>query len=62
MRTKDGLCVTIEDEQYLFYPYDFFPISLQYDEVYGHETVTFRHHLPHEGWKEFTIRSSLSGL
>ncbi len=49
-----------QDEQWVqFYDQDLYPSQLAYDESLGYQVVTIRHHLPYEGWMEFTIRSSL---
>ena len=41
------------------YGYDFYPVEIAYDEQLGYETTRWRHCLPKDGWKEFTLRSSL---
>lgn len=41
------------------YEYDCFPVEIAYDERRGFETMRVRHHLPKEGWLEFTCQSAL---
>lgn len=58
-RSDRGLFADVEGEWKIFYDCDLYPVRLAYDESLGYETATIRHHLPHEGWLEFTMRSSL---
>ena len=59
-RRADGGLWYEQDEQWIqFYDQDLYPSQLAYDESLGYQVVTIKHHLPHEGWLEFTIRSSL---
>lgn len=57
--SQPGLYVEIEGTPIRFYPYDLYPIELCKDIDMGYEITRVRHHLPHEGWGEFTFRSSL---
>ena len=54
--TKSG--IIFGEDQILVYPHDIYPTQLAYDESLQYETVTFKHETAHDGWKEFTIRSS----
>lgn len=54
-----GLYVDIEGVPVRFYPYDLFPVELCKDTDMGYETTRVRHWLPHEGWCDYTFRSSL---
>ena len=56
---QPGLYVDLEGVPIQFYPYDLYPVGLEFDESDQYETTRIRHHLPMEGWKEFTIQSSL---
>lgn len=56
---QEGLYIDTEGIMVKFYPYDLFPVSLEYDEADQFETTRVRHWLPKEGWKEFTMQSSL---
>lgn len=58
-RTKEGLYAKIDGVNTRFYPYDIFPTQTSRDQSLGYEVVTLRHWLPHEGWREFTIRTAL---
>ena len=59
-RRADGGLWHEQDEQWVqFYDQDLYPSQLAFDESLGYQVVTIRHHLPYEGWMEFTIRSSL---
>ena len=49
---EDGITLKI-------YEYDCFPVEIAYDERRGFETMRVRHHLPQEGWLEFTCQSAL---
>ena len=49
---EDGITLKI-------YDFDCYPVELAYDERRGFETMRIRHWLPHEGWLEFTVQSSL---
>jgi hypothetical protein len=57
-RRVDGIYFE-DDPAIRIYDYDFFPVRLAADEWMGQETITYRHKTPHNGWKEFTIRTSL---
>lgn len=54
-----GIFAEIEGITHKIYEYDCFATELAYDEVLGYETCRIRHYLPHEGWKECVVRSSL---
>lgn len=41
------------------YPNELFPVAVSYDCTQRCEVASFRHFMPHEGWKDFTIRSSI---
>lgn len=56
---QEGLYIDTEGVMVKFYPYDLFPVALEYDEADQFETTRIRHWLPKEGWKEFAIQSSL---
>lgn len=56
---QEGLYTETEGVPIKFYPYDLFPVALEYDEADQYETTRIRHWLPKEGWKEFTMQSSL---
>ena len=63
-RTSNGVVFTEATDNggihdLIVYPYDIYPLFSARDEGLGYETVTWRHYLPHEGWKEFTMRSAL---
>lgn len=58
-RTDTGLQFMDEELWVPFYDQDLYPTQIAFDESLGYEVVTIRHHLPHEGWMEFTMRSSL---
>lgn len=63
-RTDNGIVFTEGSESggvhdLIVYPYDIYPLFSARDEGLGYETVTWRHYLPHEGWKEFSMRSAL---
>lgn len=58
-RAEDGLHVEQEGIWRRFYDQDLFVRQMAYDESLGYQVATVRHHLPHEGWLEFTFRSSL---
>lgn len=57
--TKNGLVMDFDD-QILFYDQELYVTDLAWDESLGYETATVKHFLPHEGWKEFHFRSSLT--
>lgn len=56
---QPGLYIEVEGVPIRFYPYDLYPIELCKDVDMGYEITRVRHHLPLEGWGEFTFRSSL---
>jgi hypothetical protein len=58
-RTKEGLTLDRDGEPFVFYPYDLYVSALAFDESLGYEVITIRHHLPLEGWMEFSMRTSL---
>ena len=58
-RTESGLFFEEEGRWVAFYDQDLYPVRIAFDESLGHETTTVRHYLPHEGWLEFSYRSSL---
>jgi len=58
-RSEKGLFYNQDERWVQFYDLDLYPIRLAFDESLGYETVTVKHFLPHEGWLEFTMRSSL---
>lgn len=59
VRSKNGIAVEDEDGVQIIYPYDIYPTLIAYDSSLGYETTTFRHHTPHDGVKDFAIRSAL---
>ena len=58
--TKHGLVFHTPDEDVIFYDQELYITALAWDESLGYETATVKHFLPHEGWKEFKFRSSLT--
>ena len=58
--TEHGLIFKIPDEPVQFYDNELYITALAWDESLGYETATVKHFLPHEGWKEFKFRSSLT--
>jgi len=58
--TKHGLVFNLPEEAVLFYDHELYITDLAWDESLGWETATVKHFLPHEGWKEFKFRSSLT--
>jgi len=58
-RSKDGLFAEEEGRWVKFYDMDLYLERLAYDESLGYEVMTIKHHLPHEGALECTLRSSL---
>lgn len=56
---QPGLYVDVEGVPVRFYPYDLYPVELCKDMDMGYEATRVRHHLPHEGWQEFSFRSAL---
>ena len=58
--TKTGLLFNLPDEPVQFYDNELYITALAWDESLGYETATVKHFLPHEGWKEFKFRSSLT--
>ena len=58
-RGADGLYAQEEERWLRFYDQDLYPSRLAYDESLGYEVMTLRHHLPHEGAMECTLRSSV---
>ncbi len=56
---QPGLYIDVEGVPVRFYPYDLFPVELCKDMEMGYEATRVRHHLPHEGWQEFSFRSAL---
>jgi len=59
LRTKEGIFLQDGDVQFKVYDLDIYPISISFDESLGYEVTVIRHRLPHDGWHEFTIRSSV---
>ena len=58
-RTPQGVVHTNADGiETIVYPYDLYLADLAYDEAGRHEVSVVRHHLPQEGWLEFSFRSS----
>lgn len=57
-RAEDGLYVQIEDVAINFYSSDLYVDAVSYDESLDYEVITVKHHLPQEGWQEFTMRTS----
>jgi len=55
----DGIHYSDGDITTKVYGQKFYPLSVAWDHSLGYETVTFRHELPHDGWRDFTIRSSM---
>ena len=58
-RAADGLFYEEEGAWFKFYDQDLYPVCLAYDESLGYEVTVIKHHLPHEGDMECTVRSSL---
>lgn len=58
--TKSGLLFTASDEPMIFYDRPLYVADIAWDEGVGYEIAVIRHELPHEGWQEFKIRSSLT--
>lgn len=58
-RSKNGIAVEDDDGVQIIYPYDIFPTMIAYDSSLGYETTTFRHVTPHDGTKEFSVRTAL---
>lgn len=58
-RTEGGLFFEEEGRWIPFYDQDLYPTRIAFDESLGFEVTTVRHFLPHEGWLEFSYRSSL---
>jgi len=58
--TKTGLLFDLPEDPVLFYDNELYITALAWDESLGYETATVKHFLPHEGWKEFKFRSSLT--
>ena len=56
---KGGIYIEEDGITHKIYEYDCFPTELAYDEQLGYETMRIRHWLPHEGWRECVLRSSL---
>lgn len=54
---KGGLFVDVEGVPIKFYDYDLYLVGLNAED--GHETATVRHHLPHEGWLQFSLPTYL---
>lgn len=57
--TTAGLLKGDGPEAEVFYDRQLFITDLSWDEGLGYEVATVRHELPHEGWREFKIRSAL---
>jgi len=57
-RTEEGLGYEEDGRWTTFYDQDLYPARLAFDTSLGYEVITIRHHLPHEGDMEFSIRSS----
>lgn len=57
--TTEGLFYDSDGDQIRFYPHDVYPRLVANDASTGTEVVVFRHHLPFEGWQEFSLRSGL---
>lgn len=58
-RGEGGLYAEEEGRWIRFYDCDLYPDRLAYDESLGYEVMTIKHHLPHEGAMECTLRSSI---
>lgn len=58
-RTEKGIEAAVDDRWDTIYPFDLYVDRLAYDESLGYEVMTIKYNLPHEGWMECTIRSSL---
>ena len=58
-RTDKGLCYEDEGRWTPFYDCDLYVSQLAWDESLGYETTTICHKLPHDGWSDCTVRSSL---
>lgn len=56
---QPGLYMAVEGQPIRFYPYDLYPFELCKDVDMGYEITRVKHYLPHEGWSEFSFRSSL---
>jgi hypothetical protein len=66
VRTTSGkIAVRVKDEDgkdlppEMIYEYDIYPIKRMFDEVEQTETYTFRHHLPKDPQREFTVPAFL---
>jgi hypothetical protein len=55
VRAQDGLYKVVDGVPIKFHKYNLYPVKLTYDN----ESVVIRHWLPHNGWREFSIRSAL---
>jgi hypothetical protein len=59
-RNKNGgIYCEIDGISHKVYDYDLFPIALESDESLGYDTIRIKHHLPQEGWQEFSVRAGL---
>ena len=56
---KGGIYLEEDGITHKIYEYDLYPVEMAYDEALNYETTRWRHWLPNEGWKEFTLRSAL---
>lgn len=57
-RGKDGLYAEEDGRWFKFYDQDLYVDLLAYDESLDYEVMTIKHHLPHDGDMECTVRSS----
>ena len=59
--TTRGLVLGRDDAEAVnFYDRALYVTDLSWDDGLGYEVATIRHDMPHEGWKVFKIRSSLT--
>lgn len=58
---RDDTGIYMEDDGVLhrIYEYDCYPTDIVFDEALGYEVTLWRHFLPHDGWKQHAIKSSL---
>lgn len=58
-RSNEGLFYEDDGRWVRFYDQDMYIDRIAYDMSLGYQVAIIRHHLPHEGWMEFMLRSSL---
>lgn len=61
IRTENGIFYQPHEDEPIInvYPHEIHPVAIGFDHNLGCETTTIKHFMPHEGWKEFTIKSSI---